>query len=150
MIAGRICAGRGHRCTLRQISLSCAWTSFTRPMFLLLTKFSRHHSCSRDHVTAQQLDFIDVPSLVHRTHLVTADFLERSVNVQQCHVVSFTGHELLAHREHLVPPGRRVVQHGVHGQQRHDAQNLLRAREVRGQQDGLVWSKQKSACELTL
>lgn len=35
--------------TFRQISLSCAWISFTRLMFLLLTKFSRHHSCnSRD------------------------------------------------------------------------------------------------------
>lgn len=34
-------------CTLRQISFSCAWTSFTRPMFLLLTKFSRHHSCTK-------------------------------------------------------------------------------------------------------
>ena len=36
--------------TLRQISLSWAWTDFTRPIFLLLTKFSRHHSCKINYI----------------------------------------------------------------------------------------------------
>lgn len=49
--------------TLRQISLSCVWTSLTRPMFLLLTKFSRHHSFNSRHmqyykaVSATKFDF---------------------------------------------------------------------------------------------
>lgn len=59
------------------------------------------------------------------THLVPADFLERPVDVEQGQVVSFAGGELLAHGQHLVPPCGRVVQHGVHRQQRHDAQDLL-------------------------
>lgn len=50
----------------------------------------------------------------HHAHLVTADFLECSVDVEQGHVVSLTRSELPARREHLFPPRRRVVQHRVH------------------------------------
>lgn len=70
-------------------------------------------------------------------HLVAADFLKSSVDVEQRHVVSFTGGELLAHSEHLLPPCRGVVKHAVHRQQGHDAQHLLGAGELRRQQDGL-------------
>jgi len=71
------------------------------------------------------------------SHLITADFLEGSVDVEQRYVVSFAGGELLASSEHLFPLGRRVKQYSVHGQQRYDAQNLIRAGVVRRQQDGL-------------
>lgn len=70
-------------------------------------------------------------------HLIPADFLERPINVEQCHEVSFTGGELLARSEHLFPSGRRVIQHSVHWQQWHNAQNLLGTGVVRGQQDCL-------------
>ena len=69
--------------------------------------------------------------------LIARDFLEGSVDVEQGHVVSLTGGELPACGEHLVAARRRVVQHRVHREQRHDAQHLLRAGEVWGQQDGL-------------
>jgi len=114
-------------------------------MFLLLTKFSRHHSCRsrRSSATSRLLGRLrrlshthDIPSS-SSTYLVAADFLERPVNVEQRHVVSFAGGKLLACGEHLLPPGGRVKQHGVHRHQRHDAQNLLAAGEVGGQQDGL-------------
>lgn len=52
-------------------------------------------------------------------------------------MVSFAGGELLAHGEHLLPACGRVVEHGVHRQQRHDAQNLLGTGVVGGQQDRL-------------
>lgn len=55
---------------------------------------------------------ISVP--IRPPYFVTADFLKSPVNVEQGHVVSFTGAELLARGEHLFPPGRRVVKHGVH------------------------------------
>lgn len=71
------------------------------------------------------------------SHLITADFLEGSVDVEQRYVVSFAGGELLASSEHLFPLGRRVKQYSVHRQQRYDAQNLIRAGVVRRQQDGL-------------
>ena len=69
--------------------------------------------------------------------LIAGDFLEGSVDVEQGHVVSLAGGELPARGEHLVAAGRRVVQHRVRREQRHDGQHLLRAREVWGQQDGL-------------
>ena len=52
-------------------------------------------------------------------------------------MVSLAGGELPARGEHLVTAGRRVVQHRVHREQGNDAQHLLRAGEVWGQQDGL-------------
>lgn len=70
-------------------------------------------------------------------HLVAADFLKSSVDVEQRHVVSLTGGELLAHSQHLFPPCGGVVEHAVHRQQRNDAQHLLGAGELRRKQDGL-------------
>lgn len=128
--------------TLRQISLSCASTSFTRLMFLLLTKFSRHHSwktsgqCVQTAARRGRCTDASAGDLAP-PHLVTADFLESSVDVEQRHVVPLTGDELLAHSEHLFPPSGGVVKHAVHRQQGHDAQDLLGAGELGGQQDGL-------------
>lgn len=82
-------------------------------------------------------------------HLVTADFLESPVNVEQRHVVSFAGTELFACGEHLLPPGGRVEQHCVHRQQRYDAQNLLSAGEVWRQQDGLQAGKKQGQGNVT-
>lgn len=135
--------------TLRQISLSCASTSFTRLMFLLLTKFSRHHSCKTIRrwvqTAAPQHDCTDAfPGVLALPHLVAADFLKSSVDVEQRHVVSFTGGELLAHSLHLFPPCRGVIKHAVHWEQGHDAQDLLGAGELGGQQDGL-WHRANDA-----
>lgn len=52
-------------------------------------------------------------------------------------MVPLAGGELLARGEHVFPPCGGVVEDAVHRQQGHDAQHLLGAGELRGQQDGL-------------
>lgn len=70
-------------------------------------------------------------------YLISADFLERSVNVEEGHVVSFAGDELLACCQHLLSPGWGVVENSIHWQQRNDAQYLLRTGELWRQKDRL-------------
>lgn len=52
-------------------------------------------------------------------------------------MIALAGDELLPDTLHLIPPGGRVVEHTVHGQQGDDGQYLLRAVEFGGQEDGL-------------
>lgn len=77
------------------------------------------------------------------TYLISTDFLEGPVDVQQGHMVSFTGDEFFAHSKHLVSACRRVVEHGVHGEQRDNGQNLFGTGEVWRDQDGLQKKKKE-------
>lgn len=52
-------------------------------------------------------------------------------------MVALAGYELLPDGLHFIPPGGRVVEDAVHGQQGDDGQDLLRAVELGGQEDGL-------------
>lgn len=52
-------------------------------------------------------------------------------------MITLAGDELLPDTLHFIPPGGRVVEDAVHGQQGDDGQYLLRTVEFGGQEDGL-------------
>ena len=52
-------------------------------------------------------------------------------------MIALAGNELPARGLDFLPPSRRVVQHAVHGQERHDSQHLLGAGEVRREEKRL-------------
>ena len=52
-------------------------------------------------------------------------------------MIALAGHKLLPHALHFIPPGWRVVENAVHGQQGDNGQYLLRAVKFGGQEDGL-------------
>lgn len=72
-----------------------------------------------------------------KAHLISTQVFEGPVDIEQGDVIALAGYKLLPDSLHFIPPGGRVVEDAVHGQQGDNGQNLLRTVEFGGQEDGL-------------